>query len=163
MSCPQDLTFDIVEIVHWVKHTYTINKIGVNIYHAQNDAKFCNNIHFSLYMIKETKTAKRNGTRMQILIVASPGPCARTFLEFLKKKIFFLIFLRILFVFVNMGAKISEHYSSYKSQPKVLKLSLNFLANGPHKTAFGIFEILKIEILTNFNEHFEACPEFSTQ
>ncbi len=27
---------------------------------------------------------------------------------------------------------------------------LNFLPIGPHKTAFGIFEILKIEILTNF-------------
>ncbi len=25
-----------------------------------------------------------------------------------------------------------------------------FLPNGPHKTTFGIFEILKIEILTNF-------------
>ncbi len=30
------------------------------------------------------------------------------------------------------------------------KLFLNFLCNGPHKTTFGIFEILKIEILTNF-------------
>ncbi len=27
---------------------------------------------------------------------------------------------------------------------------LNFLPNGPHKSMFGIFEILKIEILTNF-------------
>ncbi len=49
-----------------------------------------------------------------------------------------------------MGAKISKCYSSYKSQPKVFKLFLNFLPNGPHKTMFGIFEILKIEILTNF-------------
>ncbi len=29
-------------------------------------------------------------------------------------------------------------------------LFLNFLANGPQKTMFGIYEILKIEILTNF-------------
>ncbi len=27
---------------------------------------------------------------------------------------------------------------------------LNFLPDGPHKTTFGIFEILKIKILTNF-------------
>ncbi len=49
-----------------------------------------------------------------------------------------------------MGAKISKRYSSYKSQPKVFELFLNFLPNGPHKTTFGIFEILKFEILTNF-------------
>ncbi len=42
----------------------------------------------------------------------------------------------------------SKRYSSYKSQPKVFKLFLNFLPKGPHKTMFGIFEILKIEILT---------------
>ncbi len=49
-----------------------------------------------------------------------------------------------------MGAKISKRYSSYKSQPKAFKLFLNFLPNGPHKTTFGIFEILKIEILMVF-------------
>ncbi len=49
-----------------------------------------------------------------------------------------------------MGAKNSKRYSSYKSQSKVFKLFLNFLPNGPHKTTFGIFEILKVEILTNF-------------
>ncbi len=49
-----------------------------------------------------------------------------------------------------MGAKISKRYSSYKSQPKVSKPFLNCLPNGPHKSTFGIFEILKIEILTNF-------------
>ncbi len=48
-----------------------------------------------------------------------------------------------------MGVKISERYS-YKSQPKGFKLLLNFLPNGPHKTAFGIFETLKIEILMIF-------------
>ncbi len=45
-----------------------------------------------------------------------------------------------------MGAKASKRYSSVKSQPNVFKLFLNFLPNGPHKTMFGIFEILKIEI-----------------
>ncbi len=45
-----------------------------------------------------------------------------------------------------MGAKISKRYS-YKSQPNVFKLLLNFLPNGPHKTTYGSFEIFKIEIL----------------
>ncbi len=49
-----------------------------------------------------------------------------------------------------MGVKIAKRYSTYKSQPKVFKLFLNVLPNGPHKTTFGIFEILKIEILTIF-------------
>ncbi len=44
----------------------------------------------------------------------------------------------------------SKRYTSYKSQQKVFKRFLNFLPNGPHKSIFGIFEILKIEILTNF-------------
>ena len=83
--------------------------------------------------------------------MAPPGPYARTFFEFWKKK-FFSWFLRIFFVFVNMGANGSENfktrYSSYKSQPKVFKLFLNFLPNGPHKTTFGIFENW------NFNEFY---------
>ena len=48
-----------------------------------------------------------------------------------------------------MGAKISKRSSSYKSQPKVFKLFLNFLPNGPNNYACD-FEILKIEILMNF-------------
>ena len=48
-----------------------------------------------------------------------------------------------------MGVNISKRYS-YKSQPKTFKLFLNFLSNGPHKTTFGIFEILKISILIFF-------------
>ncbi len=32
-------------------------------------------------------------------------------------------------------------------QIEVVKFFLKFLPNGPHKNAFGIFEILKIEIL----------------
>ena len=75
--------------------------------------------------------------------------------RFLNFWIFFFcfIFLRIFFVFVNMGpigAKISKCYSSYKSQPKVFKLVPNFPPYGPHKTTFGIFEILSFWFLTNF-------------
>ncbi len=69
-----------------------------------------------------------------------------------------------------MGAKISKRYSTYKSQPKVFKLFLNFLPNGPHKTTFGIFEILKIEILTTLltshpmGEKMSKCyPSYKSQ
>ena len=121
----------------------------------------------------------------QILVVVS------VFFSFLK---FLFNFFRVFFVFVKMGpyGSKSKRYSSHKSQPKALKLFLNFLPNGPHKTTcmfgvfvwevkfkrffvffnmgpyesenfrlkgkieFGIFEILKIEFLTNyirFGEH----------
>ncbi len=46
-----------------------------------------------------------------------------------------------------MGANISKRYSSYKSQPKMFKLFLNLLHNGPYKIAFGSFEMLKIEFI----------------
>ena len=84
-----------------------------------------------------------------------------------------------------MGSKLSKRHSSYKSEPKAFKIFLNFLPNSPHKTVFGIFEILKIEILTNLfifinmgpngSENFktllhvqiaarrETCREFSSQ
>ncbi len=39
-----------------------------------------------------------------------------------------------------MGVKISKRYSSYKSQPKVLKLVLNFPPNGPHKKGGGFLK-----------------------
>ncbi len=54
-----------------------------------------------------------------------------------------------------MGVKISKGYSSYKSQPKVLKLFLNFPPNSAHKTAFGIFEILSFRFLTIFFRKFQ--------
>ncbi len=38
-----------------------------------------------------------------------------------------------------MGVKMSKHYSSYKSQPEVFKLVLNFPPNGPHKNDIGDF------------------------
>ncbi len=47
-----------------------------------------------------------------------------------------------------MGAKISKRYS-YQSEPKDFKVFMNFLPIAPHKSTFGIFEILKIEIVTN--------------
>ncbi len=89
----------------------------------------------------------------QILVVASHGPYPRTFFNFLK--IVFGFFMNIFFSFSlltwdSMGAKISKRYSSHKSQVNVFKLFLNFLPIDPHKTTLGIFEILKIGILTNF-------------
>ncbi len=42
-----------------------------------------------------------------------------------------------------MGVKISKRYF-YKLQPKIFKLFLNFLHNGPHITSFVIFEILRL-------------------
>ncbi len=62
---------------------------------------------------------------------------------------FFLLIFSFSLAWDPMGAKISKRYS-YKSQPNAFELFLNFLPNGPHKTAFGIFEISKIEILTFF-------------
>ncbi len=75
----------------------------------------------------------------------SPGQYARAFFDFFKRKHFFFSL-----TWDPMGAKISKRYFFYKSQPKVFNLFLNFLPNGPHNTMFGIFEILKIKILTNF-------------
>ncbi len=49
-----------------------------------------------------------------------------------------------------MEAKISKRYFSYKSQPKVLKLALNFPPNGPHKNRLEIFEILSFRFVMNF-------------
>ncbi len=73
------------------------------------------------------------------------------FFIFEKKNFDFLgFFFSFSLTWDPMGAKISKRYSSYKSQPKVFKLFLNILPNGPHKTKFGIFKILKIEILMNF-------------
>ena len=52
-----------------------------------------------------------------------------------------------------MGAKISKR--SYKLQPNVFKLFLNFPPNGPHKTTFGIFEILSLRLLMIFSRKFQ--------
>ncbi len=76
-----------------------------------------------------------------------------TFLAIYVRPLSFLIFYKhfsFSLTWDPMGVTISKRYSSYKSQPKVFKLFLNFLPNGPPKTTFGIFENLKTEILTNF-------------
>ena len=39
-----------------------------------------------------------------------------------------------------IGVKISKRYCSYKLQPKVLKLVLNFPPNGPHKIGWGFLK-----------------------
>ncbi len=44
-----------------------------------------------------------------------------------------------------MAAKTSKRYSSYKSQPKVLKLFLHLLRNNPHKTTIGILKFWKLK------------------
>ena len=41
-------------------------------------------------------------------------------------------------------------YFFYKSQPRFIKLLLNDFPSGPHKTTFGIFEILSFRFLTFF-------------
>ena len=91
------------------------------------------------------------------LVVASPRPYAQTFLIFFFFFLvfilrFFFYFLRIFFVLVNMGpmgAQTSKCYSALKS---LLKLFMNFLLSGPHKSTvnFWMFAILSFRFLTNF-------------
>ncbi len=65
----------------------------------------------------------------EILVVASPEPYAQTVVFFQSWKFFFFYFFyEYFFVSVNIGPYGSENfkkYSSYTSQPKVLKLVLN--------------------------------------
>ena len=56
----------------------------------------------------------------------------------------------MLFVFANMGPNGSENFKTLlplNSQQKVFKLVNS--PNGPHKTTFGIFEILSFRFLMN--------------
>ncbi len=79
----------------------------------------------------------------QILIVASPGSYAQNFfLNFEKKNVY--DYFSFSLKWDPMGTKISKRYSSYNLHPKVFQLFLNFLLNGPNKSTFGIFEILRI-------------------
>ncbi len=96
---------------------------------------------------------------------AFPGPYAETVFEFKKKK-WFLDFLRIFFIFVNMGPYGSKKlqcykklqlqskcYSSLKSLLNLFKLFLNFLLSGPHKSTvldFWNFEFLIFNEFLNF-------------
>ncbi len=94
----------------------------------------------------------------QILVVASPGPYAQTLFSFLKKKHFLILYeyFSFLLTWDPMGVKISKRYSSYKSQPKVLKLVLNFPPNGPNKILLGIFDILSFWFLMIFFQKFQT-------
>ncbi len=83
-----------------------------------------------------------------------PWSYARTFFSFFFffVLLFFFtfeqkgIYFSFLLTWDRMGAKISKRYSSsYKSQPKVFKLFLKFLPNGPHKTTFGILKYGKLK------------------
>ena len=80
------------------------------------------------------------------------GPHKSTFgiFKILKIEIVMIFFFSFSLRWNSMGVKISKRYSSYKSQPKAFKLFLNILPNGPHKTNFGIFEILSFRFLTIF-------------
>ncbi len=49
-----------------------------------------------------------------------------------------------------MGAQISKRLL----QPKAFKIFQNLLPNGPHKTTFGIFEILSLRFLFFENSKF---------
>ncbi len=62
------------------------------------------------------------------------------------------ILMIFLFFFVNMGPFGSESFKTLLLQipAEVFKPFLKFLPHGPHKNTFGIFEILKIEILIIF-------------
>ncbi len=56
-----------------------------------------------------------------------------------------------------MGVKIWKRYSSYKLQPKVFKLILNFPPDCPYKTTLGNFcEIMSFQYLTIFFENFRV-------
>ncbi len=49
-----------------------------------------------------------------------------------------------------MGPYVSKNFKTLlllQITAEIFKLLLNFIPSGPHKTTFGIFEILKIEIL----------------
>ena len=67
-----------------------------------------------------------------------------------------IIFFRFFLTWDPMGVQISKCYSSYKSQPNVYKLVLNFPPNGPSSQSnigdFGNFEF------AIFND---VCPKFS--
>ncbi len=63
---------------------------------------------------------------------------------------FFYAYFSFSLTWDPMGAKISKRYSSYKLQPKVFKLFLNFLPNHPHKTILGIFGNFKLPIFKDF-------------
>ncbi len=90
---------------------------------------------------------------LQILVVDSTGPYARTFFFNVWEKIGGGGGLQIFFIVVHMGSYGSENFKT------LLLLQIGAKSFQPfpelffpmvHKTAFGIFEILNIGILMNF-------------
>ncbi len=67
--------------------------------------------------------------------------------EILKIEILTFFFILFSLTWDPMGVKSSKRYS-YKSQPNLSKLTLNFPPNFSHKTTFEIFEILSFGFLT---------------
>ncbi len=57
-----------------------------------------------------------------------------------------------------MGANTAKRYSSYKSQPKVLKLFLNFLSNGSQNN-LEIFLNCEFPIVNDFSDNFKITAE----
>ena len=72
----------------------------------------------------------------------------RLFLFFEKKKLIFTNMFRFCEHGTLWEPKFQKHYSSYKSQPKVFKLFLSFLPNGPQKST--ILNFLNFEFMTFF-------------
>ncbi len=64
--------------------------------------------------------------------------------------------LQIFFIFVDMGPYGSENFKTLLLQiaAETFQFFLNSLPIGPHKTMFGIYEMLKIKILTILFFHF---------
>ncbi len=127
----------------------------------------------------------------QILVVASPGPYTQTFFFFIfaKKKIFFFDFLRIFFVFVNMGPYGSQNFKTLLLPQITFESFQTFSKFSSHWSwqssfgflKFGLFDFSGILLVfvnigpngsQNFKtlllpqmtfESFQPFPEFSSQ
>ena len=80
-----------------------------------------------------------------MLVVASLVSYVGTAFWFFERFFFFIFndFFLFSLTWDPMGTKNSKHFS-HKSQPKVFKLSLNFLPYSLHKASFGILKILSL-------------------
>ena len=101
--------------------------------------------------VSQSSLYSKSGFLSNISCCRVYGPGEQLILEFLKEKKNIVQFLRFFFfVFANigLGAKIPKRDSSYKSraQLNVFKLLLNFLLNGPHRTAFYLIFYFCFEI-----------------
>ena len=120
---------------------------------------------------RNSSVARRPSVRVAIISAPNARICSKFWLllplghtlGLFWGEILFYLFLYIYFFYEYfsfsltwdpIGARISKRYSC-KSLPKVFKLLLTFLPNGPHETAFGMFEILSFQFLAIFSENFE--------